>query len=79
MVIFGNLADIAEKYLHKGSKVYLEGQLQTRKWQAQDGQDRYTTEVVLQQFGGVMKMLDAPKQQREPAADPNDDLPDWMK
>ena len=49
VVIFNDrLADVAEKYLRKGSKVYLEGQLQTRKWTGQDGQDRYTTEVVLQ-------------------------------
>ena len=48
VVIFNEgLASIAEKYLHKGSKVYLEGQLQTRKWQDQSGQDRYSTEVVL--------------------------------
>src|SRR5262249_7439131 len=51
VVIFNeNLAKIAEQYLKKGSKVYLEGQLQTRKWQDQSGQDRYSTEVVLQQF-----------------------------
>ena len=47
VVIFGRLAEIAERYLRKGSKVYLEGSLQTRKWQDQSGQDRYTTEVVL--------------------------------
>src|SRR5882724_13038187 len=48
VVIFGNLADIAEKYLKKGSKVYVSGSLQTRKWQDQSGQEKYTTEVVLQ-------------------------------
>ena len=58
VVIFGKLAEIAEKYLRKGSKVYLEGQLQTRKWQDQGGQDRYSTEVVLGRFNGVMTMLD---------------------
>lgn len=58
VVIFGKLAEIAEKYLRKGSKVYLEGQLQTRKWQDQSGQDKYTTEVVLRGFGGSMVMLD---------------------
>ena len=58
VVIFGKLAEIAEKYLRKGSKVYLEGQLQTRKWQDQGGQDRYSTEVVLGGFNGVMTMLD---------------------
>jgi single-strand DNA-binding protein len=52
------LADVAEKYLRKGSKVYVEGQLQTRKWTGQDGQERYTTEVVLQRFRGELTMLD---------------------
>ena len=59
VVIFNeNLAKIAEQYLKKGSKVYLEGQLQTRKWQDQSGQDRYSTEVVLQGFNSVLTMLD---------------------
>ena len=52
------LVRIAEQYLRKGSKVYIEGQLQTRKYQAQDGTDRYSTEVVLQGFGGTLTMLD---------------------
>ena len=52
------LANVAERYLRKGSKVYIEGQLQTRKWQDQTGNDRYSTEVVLQGFGGVLTMLD---------------------
>ncbi|MDU9003366.1 single-stranded DNA-binding protein [Sedimentitalea todarodis] len=52
------LVRIAEQYLRKGSKVYVEGQLQTRKWQDQSGQDRYSTEVVLQGFGGTLTMLD---------------------
>lgn len=52
------LVRIAEQYLKKGSKVYIEGQLQTRKWQDQSGQDRYSTEVVLQGFGGTLTMLD---------------------
>lgn len=52
------LVRIAEQYLRKGSKVYLEGALQTRKYQAQDGTDRYSTEVVLQGFGGTLTMLD---------------------
>ncbi len=52
------LVRIAEQYLRKGSKVYIEGKLQTRKWQDQSGQDRYTTEIVLQGFDGVMTMLD---------------------
>ena len=60
VVIFNeNLAKTAEKYLRKGSKVYLEGQLQTRKWQNKDGQDQYTTEVVLQRFRGELVMLDS--------------------
>ena len=53
-----NLANTAERYLRKGSKVYIEGQLQTRKWQDQSGQDRYTTEIVLQNFNGTLVMLD---------------------
>ena len=51
------LAEIAERFLRKGSKVYIEGQLQTRKWTDKDGQDRYTTEVVLQRFRGELVML----------------------
>ena len=59
VVIFNeNLAKVAEKYLHKGSKVYLEGQLQTRKWTNKDGQEQYSTEVVLQKFRGELVMLD---------------------
>ena len=53
------LVDVVEKYLRKGSKVYLEGQLQTRKWTDQNGQDRYTTEVVLQRYRGELTMLDS--------------------
>jgi single-strand DNA-binding protein len=58
VVIFGNLADIAEKYLKKGSKVYVSGSLQTRKWTDQSGTEKYTTEVVLQGYGGELTMLD---------------------
>ncbi len=59
VVIFNErLVDVVEKYLRKGSKVYLEGQLQTRKWTDQQGQDKYTTEVVLQRYRGEMTMLD---------------------
>jgi len=54
------LVRIAEQYLKKGSKVYIEGQLQTRKWQDQSGNDRYSTEVVLQGYGGTLTMLDGP-------------------
>jgi single-strand DNA-binding protein len=52
------LADVAERYLRKGAKVYVEGQLQTRKWTDQQGQERYTTEVVLSRFRGDLTMLD---------------------
>lgn len=55
VVFFGRLAEIAGEYLRKGSKVYIEGRLQTRKWQGQDGHDRYTTEIV----GNEMQMLDS--------------------
>src|SRR2546423_3610084 len=59
VVIFNEgLCRVAEQYLKKGSKVYLEGQLQTRKWQDQSGQDKYTTEVVLQNFNSQLTMLD---------------------
>ncbi|OIN10266.1 single-stranded DNA-binding protein [Oceanisphaera psychrotolerans] len=56
VVFFGKLAEIAGEYLRKGSQVYVEGRLQTRKWQGQDGQDRYTTEIVVD-VGGTMQML----------------------
>jgi len=60
VVIFNpNLADVAEKYLRKGSKVYLEGQLSTRKWTDKDGQEKYSTEVVLNRFRGELVLLDA--------------------
>ncbi|MDO4184843.1 MAG: single-stranded DNA-binding protein [Rhodospirillales bacterium] len=59
VVVFNpQLAEVAEKYLHKGSKVYIEGQLQTRKWEDSNGQERYSTEVVLQNFSGNLVMLD---------------------
>lgn len=82
------LVGVAEKYLRKGSKVYLEGQLQTRKWQDQSGNDRYSTEVVLQGPGSTLTMLDGPQgdkggQQQgsggwtgqAPADDLDDDIP----
>jgi single-strand DNA-binding protein len=60
IVVFNDqLAKVAEQYLKKGMKVYVEGQLQTRKWQDQSGQDKYTTEVVLQKFRGELQMLDS--------------------
>ena len=60
VVIFNeNLGRVAKSYLKKGSKVYLEGQIQTRKWQDQSGNDRYTTEIVLQRFRGELVLLDS--------------------
>lgn len=56
VVIFGKLAEVAGEYLRKGSQVYIEGQLRTRKWQAQDGTEKYTTEVVVN-VGGTLQML----------------------
>lgn len=59
VIVFNErLAEICEKYLRKGSKIYLEGQLQTRKWTDNSGQDRYTTEIVLQRYRGEVTMLD---------------------
>ena len=60
VVIFNeNLAKVAEQYLKKGAKVYIEGALQTRKWQDQNGNDRYSTEIVLQKFRGELQLLDS--------------------
>ncbi len=90
VVIFDEkLSEIAEKYLRKGSKVYLEGQLQTRKWQDQSGADKYSTEIVLQRYRGVLTMLsDKPEDkpasggtpgytrpEPTPGPDPEDDIP----
>lgn len=59
VVLFNErLADVAERYLRKGAKVYVEGQLQTRKWTDQSGAEKYTTEIVLQQFRGELTLLD---------------------
>lgn len=81
------LVGVVERYLRKGSKVYIEGALQTRKWQDQDGKDRYSTEIVLQGFGATLVMLDGPSgsggNEREPdsqgntpaASDLDDDVP----
>ena len=59
IVAWSRLAEICGEYLNKGSRVYIEGKLQTRKWQDKSGQDRYTTEVVVDGFNGVMQMLDS--------------------
>ena len=74
VVIFNErLVEVAEKYLRKGAKVYIEGQIQTRKWQDQSGQDKYTTEIVLQGFRGEIVMLDGkPAQAEHPQAQTND-------
>jgi len=65
--VFGGLADIAQKYLHKGSQVFLEGKLQTRKWQNKEGQDQYTTEVILSGWNTTLMMLDKKGDPVEPA------------
>ena len=58
VIMNDRIADVAEKYLRKGSKVYIEGKLQTRKWTDQSGQDKYTTEVLIGRFGGELQLLD---------------------
>ena len=69
-VMSEGLVNVIERYLKKGSKVYVEGQLETRKWQDQSGQDRYTTEVVLRGFNGTLQMLDGkPTGDRERMSD----------
>lgn len=68
VVLFGKLAEVAGEYLRKGSQVYIEGKLRTRKWQDQTGQDKYTTEVVVN-VGGVMQMLGG-KQESGPQQKP---------
>lgn len=68
VVIFGKLAEIAGEYLKKGSKVYIEGSLQTRKWTNKEGQDQYTTEIVLQGFNSKMEMLDGKAQGTQQSA-----------
>ena len=75
VVIFNErLGEVAEKYLSKGRSVYLEGQLQTRKWQDQSGQERYTTEVVLQRFRGELVLLGG---RVEGAPSPDEGAADW--
>jgi len=72
--LFGKLAEIAGQYLDKGSKVYVEGKLQTRKWQDQNGQDRYTTEVVVSGFNGTLQMLDRRDDSSSSAPAPSKDV-----
>ncbi len=72
VVIFSEgITKVAEQYLRKGSKVYLEGSLQTRKWQDQSGQDKYATEIVLQGFNSNLTMLDGPSDNRGTTPNPN--------
>jgi len=69
VVVFNpHLCEVVEKYAKKGSKLYLSGQLETRKWQDQSGQDRFSTEVVLRPYGGSLLLLDPPKQKGGAAA-----------
>ena len=72
--LFGKLAEIAGQYLDKGSKVYVEGKLQTRKWQDQNGQDRYTTEVVISGFNGTLQMLDRRDDSSSSTPAPSEDV-----
>lgn len=77
VVIFNErLAEVAEKYLRKGSKIYVEGALQTRKWTDQSGAERYSTEVVLQRFRGELTMLDGKSGGGGGVGDPGDSFPD---
>jgi len=66
VVFFGKLAEIAGEYLKKGSQVYVEGKLQTRKWQDKQGQDRYTTEVIVDGFDGKMQMIGGKGEENKP-------------
>ena len=67
VVLQGKLAEIAGEYVKKGFQVYFEGKLQTRKWQGQDGQDKYTTEIVVDSFTGVMQLIGGRPQQQSGA------------
>lgn len=81
VVVFGPLTKIAENYLKKGSKVYVEGKLQTRKWTDQSGADRYSTEVIVQGFNASLVMLDGARKSSDqpntpaPASDIDDEIP----
>ena len=80
MILNEGLGDIAENYLAKGAKVYVEGKLTTRKWQDQDGNDRYSTEIHLTPYNGTMTFLDSKREGERPAGEQptgstDDDIP----
>ena len=77
VIIFGKLAEIAEQYLKKGAQVYVEGQLQTRKWQDQQGVDRYTTEIIVQGFNGTLQMIGGRQEQGQQSNQGNDNYADY--
>lgn len=74
VVVFGGLADVVQKYMKKGDTAYFEGRLQTRKWTNQQGQDQYTTEVVVDQ-GGALQMLGGKREEAAKPVEKSDDLP----
>ena len=77
VVVFGDgLVDIVEKYVKKGSKIYVEGELQTRKWQDQEGKDRYTTEVILQGYNCNLTLLDSRNQSNSNIENQSEDFQD---
>lgn len=79
VVFTEGLVKVVEQYVKKGSKLYIEGQLQTRKWADQSGNDRYSTEVVLQGFNAVLTMLDAPSHGTERQSQPSRSLSEDLK
>ncbi len=76
-IVNPGLIEVAEKYLKKGAKVYIEGRLETRSWKGKDGADRYTTEIVLRPYSGELTMLDARKGESaaDPGLPPSDEAP----
>tara|TARA_Y100000590_G_scaffold40523_1_gene43226 strand:- start:1146 stop:1607 length:462 start_codon:yes stop_codon:yes gene_type:complete len=77
VVVFGDgLVDIVEKYVKKGSKIYIEGELQTRKWADQQGNDRYTTEIVLQGFNSTLTLLDSKNSSSSSSEKSIENMPD---
>lgn len=79
VALFGKLAEVAGEYLKKGTQVYIEGQLKTRKWQDQSGKDRYTTEVIVQGYSGVMQMLGSRQRDSEPQKAQQKRANEWGK